>query len=99
MYLVALDPTIGAEMRKTRPCVVISPDELNRPLRTVIVAPLTSVERRAPYRVDSTVGGKRGQIALDQMRAVDKSRLVKRVGRLDDPAAGRVVRTLLELFA
>ena len=99
VYLVPLDPTVGAEMRKTRPCAVISPEELNDLIRTVIVAPLTGGERRVPYRVDSIFAGKRGQIALDQMRAVDKGRLVKRVGRLDDAAAGRVTRALLEMFA
>lgn len=98
VYLVPLDPTVGAEMRKTRPCTVISPDELNAHLRTVIVAPLTSGERDVPYRVSSTFAGKRGQIALDQMRAVDKTRLVKRVGRLDESTARRLVKILLELF-
>ena len=99
VYLVPLDPTVGAEMRKTRPCVVISPDELNDLLRTVVVAPLTSGERQVPYRIDSSFAGKRGQIALDQMRAVDKGRLVKRLGRLDEKAAARVTRALLEMFA
>lgn len=98
VYLVPLDPTVGAEMRKTRPCAVISPDEINELLRTVIVAPLTGGDRRVPYRIDSTFAGKVGQIALDQMRAVDKSRLVKRLGRLDNPAALRISRALVEMF-
>jgi mRNA interferase MazF len=99
VYLVSLDPTIGAEMRKTRPCVVISPDEMNDSLLTVIIAPLTTVLRRFPFRVDSRVGGKRGQVALDQMRAVDKNRLVKRLGRLDRTTMNRLLRVLEEMFA
>lgn len=98
VYLVPLDPTVGAEMRKTRPCVVVSPKELNQHLLTVIVAPLTGGERRVPYRIDSNFEQKRGQIALDQVRAVDKRRLIKRIGRLDDATARRVTKALLELF-
>ena len=99
VYLVSLDPAFGAEMRKKRPCVVISPEELNSSLRTVIVAPLTGVRRRFPFRVDSTFAAKSGQVAIDQLRAVDKSRLVKRLGKLDSAACVRVVRVLLDLFA
>ena len=99
VYLVTLDPTIGAEMRKTRPCVVISPDELNNTLLTVIVAPLTSVLRRFPFRVDSSFGGKSGQVALDQMRALDKQRLIKRLGKLDRASAKRLRTVLREMFA
>jgi mRNA interferase MazF len=99
VYLVPLDPTVGAEMRKARPCTIISPNELNERLRTVIVAPLTRAERPLPFRVNSTFAGKRGQVALDQMRAVDKARLVKRLGRLDVTTASRVIKVLLELFA
>jgi mRNA interferase MazF len=99
VYRISLDPTIGAEMRKTRPCVVISPDELNKSLMTVIVAPLTTVTRRFPFRVDSSFGAKAGQIALDQLRAVDKRRLSKKLGRLDRQTANRVLRLLTEIFA
>ena len=99
VYLVSLDPARGAEIQKTRPCVVISPDELNARLLTVIIAPLTGVLRRYPFRVDSTFARKRGQIALDQMRAVDKNRLVKRLGALDQPTAQRVLKVLQQLFA
>ena len=99
VYLVTLDPTLGAETRKTRPCVIISPDELNATLLTVIIAPLTAVTRNFPFRVDSRFAGKQGQIALDQARAVDKKRLGKRLGKLDRATSGRVVRTLVEMFA
>src|SRR5215217_5750671 len=95
VYLVTLDPTVGAEIRKTRPCAVISPDEMNQVLRTVIVAPLTTSSLGFPSRVDSTFAGKRGEIALDQMRAVDKRRLVKRLGALDRATAKSVVALLL----
>jgi mRNA interferase MazF len=99
VYLVSLDPTVGAEMKKTRPCVVISPDELNDRLLTVIVAPLTTVVRHFPFRIDSRVGGKAGQVAIDQLRVVDKARLIKRLGRLDRASAARVQRVLQEIFA
>ena len=99
VYLVSLDPAVGAEIRKTRPCVVVSPDDLNDRLHTVIIAPLTSVLRRYPFRVDSTFARRRGQIAVDQMRAIDKSRLVKRLGKLDQRTAGRVRKVLRHYFA
>jgi mRNA interferase MazF len=99
VYLVALDPTLGAEIRKTRPCTIISPDELNENLRTVIVAPLTTVVRRFPSRVECRFGGKNGQVAVDQIRAVDKARLVKRLGALDRATSKRLVALLLEMFA
>jgi mRNA interferase MazF len=90
VYLISLDPTLGAEMKKTRPCVIISPDELNRHLRTVIVAPLTSSMRAYPFRVDTKVAGREGQLAIDQIRAIDKSRIVKRLGK---PVAGTSAKT------
>jgi mRNA interferase MazF len=98
VYLVTLDPTIGAEIRKTRPCIVISPDELNQNHLTVIIAPLITVVRKFPFRVDCTVAHRRGQIALDQLRAVDKQRLVKRFGRLDPATSSKVRSILLEMF-
>jgi mRNA interferase MazF len=99
IFLVRLDPTAGAETAKTRPCVVVSPDELNRALATVIIAPMTTVRRHWPTRVEVTFQGKSGEIALDQIRAVDKSRLVKRFGKLDATVAAAVLDTLGELFA
>jgi mRNA interferase MazF len=99
VHLVSLDPTPGAEIRKTRPCAVVSPDELNRNLRTVIVAPMTTTRRTYPTRVDVTFQGKSGQIALDQMRTIDKSRLVRRLGRLPEPRAREVSSVLVEMFS
>jgi mRNA interferase MazF len=99
VYLVRLDPTEGHEIQKTRPCVVISPDEMNRHIGTVIVAPMTTHGRAYPTRVELTFQGKSGQIVLDQVRTVDKSRLVRRLGRLDKPTAERVLAVLQEMFA
>lgn len=99
VYLVSLDPVTGHEMRKTRPCVVVSPDEMHRHLRTVVIAPLTSTRRGYPTRVPCTFAGRRGEIVLDQLRAVDVSRLKKRLGKLDVSTAGNVSRTLVRMFA
>ena len=99
IFLVRLDPTTGAETAKTRPCVVVSPDELNRSVSTVIIAPMTTVRRGWPTRVEITFQDKTGEIALDQIRAVDKSRLVKRLGKLDSETADTVLDTLGEMFA
>lgn len=82
VFLVAIDPMQGSEMRKTRPRVVVSPDEMNRHIRTVIIAPLTSTLRDYPSRVDIVVQARKGQAALDQIRTVDKTRLVRHLGRL-----------------
>lgn len=90
VHLVRLDPATGAETAKTRPCLIISPDEANEVLATVIIAPMTTVCRRWPTRVSVTFQGKKGEVALDQMRAVDKSRLVKRLGKLE-ATAGKLV--------
>ena len=98
VFLVSLDPTIGAEITKTRPCVVISPDEMNRHIATVIVAPLTSKGNDYPSRVRLTFQGKRGQVVLDQVRTVDKARLVKRLGTLTEPTGRAVARQLVQLF-
>ena len=97
--LVHLDPTRGSEIRKTRPCAVVSPDELNHALRTVIVAPMTTGGRAYPWRIPVTVDGKDGHIALDQRRTVEQTRLVKLLGRLDDATAERTLQVLAELFA
>ena len=98
-YLVRLDPTQGSEMRKTRPCLIISPDEMNRHLRTVIVAPMTSQGRSYPSRVAVTFAGTAGHVVLDQIRTVDRSRLVRRLGSLDEAAVRRVLDVLAALFA
>jgi mRNA interferase MazF len=99
IFLVRLDPATGAETAKTRPCVIISPDEINRNLATAIIAPMTTVQRGWPTRVPVTFHGKSGEIAIDQLRAVDKTRLIKRLGKLDRTTAAAVSDTLGELFA
>ena len=99
IFLVELDPATGAETAKTRPCVVVSPDELNRAIATVIIAPMTTVRRGWPTRIEITFRGKMGEIALDQIRAVDKSRVVKRLGKLSSDTVGALLDTLGELFA
>ena len=99
VHLLALDPTIGREIRKTRPCLVVSPDEMNHNLRTSIVAPMTTKGRAYPTRVPCRFGGKSGQVVLDQIRTVDQARLVKKLGRIDDRTAQRVLDILQEMFA
>ena len=99
LYLVTLDPTIGSEIQKTRPALVISPDEMNRHIRTVIIAPLTTKGRDYPTRVPCAFEGKTGQIVLDQIRTVDKSRFVKRLGTLDELTQQLVLQCLDEMFA
>ncbi len=97
--MVNLDPTLGHEIKKTRPCLIISPDEMNKHIRTVIIAPLTTAGREYPTRIWTSFHGKKGQIVLDQIRTVDKKRLVKVLGKIDDPTAGRVLETIAEMFA
>lgn len=99
VYLVTLDPTIGREIRKTRPCVVISPDEINHHIRTVIVAPMTTRGQAYPTRVACRFGGKSGQVVLDQIQTLDQTRLTKRLGRLDAKCSATVLRVLQEMFA
>lgn len=99
VHLVRLDPTEGREIRKTRPCLVISPDEMNRHIGTVIVAPMTTAGRAYPTRAPVKFHRKQGQVVLDQIRTVDKSRLVKRLGKIDDPTAQKVLAVLSEMFA
>ena len=99
VYLVSLDPTVGTEIRKTRPCLVVSPDEMNRHIRTVIVAPMTSKGRGYPTRIRCRFGGKTGQVVLDQVRAVDTGRLVRRLGRIDRRTGDAVLVVLQEMFA
>ena len=99
VYLVNLDPTIGSEIQKTRPCLVISPDEMNRFIRTVIVAPMTTRGTSYPTRVACKFQGKQGQVVLDQIRTVDKARLVKRLGKIDKQTQAEVLSVLGEMFA
>ena len=99
VYLVNLDPTVGSEIRKTRPCLVISPDEMNRWIRTVIVAPMTTKGQSYPSRVACEFQGKRGQIVLDQIRTVDKTRLVSKLGLINKSTQVSVIATLAEMFA
>jgi mRNA interferase MazF len=99
VHLVTLDPMRGSEIRKTRPCLVISPDEMNRHIRTVIVAPMTSTRKGYPTRVNCTFEGTEGQVALDQIRTVDKSRLIERLGPIDENTRDDVLATLQEMFA
>jgi mRNA interferase MazF len=99
VYLVSLDPTVGSEIKKTRPCLIVSPNELNRHLATVIVAPMTTKGRTYPTRVPCVFEGKSGEIVLDQLRAIDRSRLVKRLGRIDLSVRKAVLSKLGALFA
>ena len=99
VYLITLDPTRGSEIRKTRPCLVISPDEINRHLSTVIVAPMTTTRRGYPTRIEVQFAGKEGDIALDQQRSVDRTRLVRRLGQIDEALAREVANRLVEMFA
>src|ERR1700688_2086037 len=99
VHLVRLDPTLGSEIKKTRPCLVVSPDEMNQHLRTVIVAPLTSRSRPYPTRVACHFAGQEGQVVLDQLRTVDLSRLVKRLGRIEQETLAAVLAILGEMFA
>ena len=99
VFLVNLEPTVGSEIQKTRPCVVISPDEMNRHIATVIVAPMTTKGQPYPTRVACQFQGKDGQIVLDQIRTVDKTRLVRRLGQISPSEQKAVLDTLAELFA
>lgn len=99
VHLVRLDPTEGHETQKTRPCVVISPDEMNRHIGTVIVAPMTPKGRDYPTRVPVAFQNESGLIVLDQIRTVDKIRLIKRLGRLDEATSVQLASTLLTMFA
>ena len=99
VFLVQLNPTRGSEIRKTRPCVVVSPDELNAHLQTFIVAPLTTGGHAYPFRIPSRFAGKDGHIILDQVRVVDRERLTKRVGALTEPTVRKVLGVLQQMFA
>ncbi len=99
VYLINLDPTVGSEIRKTRPCLIVSPDEMNRHIATVIVAPMTTKGQAYPTRVPCRFEGKAGQIVLDQIRTIDKTRLVKLLGRISAPTQRQVLAALAEMFA
>ncbi|MGQ0815514.1 MAG: type II toxin-antitoxin system PemK/MazF family toxin [Gemmatimonadota bacterium] len=99
VWLVNLDPTVGSEIRKTRPCLIISPNEMNRFIRTVIIAPMTTKGHSYPTRVNCSFQGNKGQIVLDQIRTVDRQRLVKRLGAITRSQQDTVLATLAELFA
>lgn len=99
IWLVNLDPTVGSEIEKSRPCVIISPSEMHDHLRTVLVAPMTTGGRKAPFRIEIQHGGRKGLILLDQIRAVDKIRLVKHLGVASAKTLSATLRTIQEVFA
>lgn len=99
IWLVNLDPMVGGEIRRTRPCVLISPPEMHNYLRTAIIAPMTTGSRPAPFRIAVRHGGKQGLILLDQLRAIDKARLVKRAGAIAPATLKATLATLAEVFA
>ncbi len=99
VFLVNLDPTVGSEIRKTRPCLIISPDEMNRHIRTVIVAPMTTKGGSYPTRIVCKFEDKHGQIVLDQIRTVDQARLVRKIGRIDKSVRSKVLAVLQEMFS
>jgi mRNA interferase MazF len=99
VYLVSLDPTVGSEVQKSRPCLIISPDETNRPINTVIIASMTTGGRDYPTRVPCTFQGRQGQIVLDQIRTVDKTRLMRKLGRITPPTQRAMFATLQSMFA
>ena len=99
VYLVSLDPTMGKEIQKTRPCLVVSPDELNENLSTFIVAPMTTGGHRYPFRISCRFRGTKAHVVLDQLRTVDNNRLVRHLGRLHHSVLKSVLNTLQEMFA
>ncbi len=99
VYLVCLDPTLGSEIRKTRPCLIVSPDELNLHLRTAVVAPMTTGGQEYPWRVPCRFQQRAGFVALDQLRTIDRERLVRRLGRLPPTALEAVLEGLQEMFS
>jgi mRNA interferase MazF len=99
VYLINLDPTLGSEIKKSRPCLIISPDEMNNHISTVIVAPMTTKGRDYPTRINCQFEGKSGQIVLDQIRAVDKIRLIKKLGKINDSISEEVLSVLQDMFS
>ncbi len=98
VFLINLDPTIGHEIKKTRPCLIISPNEMNRFISTVIIAPMTTKGKSYPSRVSCTFQGKKGQIILDQIRTVDKKRLVRKLGKISNKSQLKTLNILQEMF-
>lgn len=99
VFLINLDPTVGYEIKKTRPCVIISPNEMNRHIKTVIIAPLTTRSRNYPTRINCQFQGTEGQVVLDQIRTVDKKRLIRKLGRLNKKTQSIITATLVEMFS
>ena len=99
VWLAALDPAIGSEIQKTRPCVIVSPAEIHDYLKTVIIAPMTTGNKPAPYRIPITFQDKEGLILLDQMRSIDKTRLIKKMGEATDTTLSQTLETLQNVFA
>lgn len=99
IYLVCLEGTIGHEIRKTRPCLIISPNEMNQHISTVLIAPMTTQGQDYPTRISCTFQSKKGQIVLDQLRTVDKERLIKKLGKIDSKTQSKVLTILGEIFA
>ncbi len=99
VYLTNLNPSVGSEIQKTRPCLIISPDEMNRHIRTVIVAPMTTAGKDYPTRITCQFKKKKGHIVLDQIRTIDKTRLIKKLGALDSETQLKVISVLQRLFA
>jgi len=99
VYLINLDPTVGSEIQKTRPCLIISPDEMNRNIRTVIAAPMTTAGKKYPTRISCKFKKKKGQIVLDQIRTIDKTRLIKKLGSINPETQLEVISVLQRLFA
>lgn len=99
VYLTNLNPTVGSEIQKTRPCLIISPDEMNRHIRTVIIAPMTTAGKEYPTRIECTFKKKKGHIILDQIRTIDKMRLIKNIGTIDSETQLKVIAVLQRLFA
>ncbi|MBK6981875.1 MAG: type II toxin-antitoxin system PemK/MazF family toxin [Betaproteobacteria bacterium] len=99
VWLVNLDPTVGSEIRKSRPCVIVSPPEMHDHLRTAIVATMTTGAKPAPFRIAITFGGKKGLILLDQIRTLDQLRLVRKLGAVSTTTLSATLRTLQEVFA
>lgn len=99
IYLINLNPTIGVEIQKKRPCLIISPDQINRHIKTVIIAPMTTKSRNFPTRIACEFEGKKGSIVLDQIRTVDKTHLIKKLGEIEDEIQRKVLEKLQEIFA
>jgi mRNA interferase MazF len=99
VFLVSLDPTVGSEIQKSRPCLIISPDEMNRHIQTVIIAPMTTRGRKYPTRIACEFQRKQGHIVLDQIRTVDKARLLRKLGRIDNQTQIEVLSVLQEMFS